>query len=343
MTQFAARLCKTPVSFITLYDQNFELLKVQSDLKKQLTPADLSFCRYALPGNDVLVVNDTLVDNRFRGQSSTIGGHKVRFYAAAPMVTRAKLPVGMLCVMDYKPHVLSMQERITFGLLAKHIINLMELKMSVNLLNQNFRELQRERKSHIDNELKLRSMFESLTDCYFLLRLNGEVLDFNRAAYEAVLAKCGIKLSYGLILADVMDADYRETFVCNMKVALNGKKKHFERLAKNKANERVWWGCTIEPIKNANGELMGVSFVARNINEQKLNEEKIVAQNQKLTRIAEIQSHDYRGPVASILGLMNLIEAEDYVAPKEYLLLLQQAVKDLDEKIHEVVDVVSKI
>ncbi|HEY8930321.1 MAG TPA: hypothetical protein VIM55_14070 [Mucilaginibacter sp.] len=40
---------------------------------------------------------------------------------------------------------------------------------------------------------------------------------------------------------------------------------------------------------------------------------------------------------------MNLIEAEDCVAPKEYLLLLQQAVKDLDEKIHEVVDVVSKI
>ncbi len=79
--------------------------------------------------------------------------------------------------------------------------------------------------------------------------------------------------------------------------------------------------------------------MARNINERKLNEEKLKQQNQVLGRIAEIQSHEYRGPVANIIGLLELIEAEDYHVAKDYLIMLQKAVKNLDEKICEVVGI----
>ena len=71
---------------------------------------------------------------------------------------------------------------------------------------------------------------------------------------------------------------------------------------------------------------------------EKLNENKIIAQNAALLKIAEIQSHDYRGPLASILGLMNLIADDDYIASKEYLIMLHKAVNNLDEKIHGVVN-----
>ena len=37
------------------------------------------------------------------------------------------------------------------------------------------------------------------------------------------------------------------------------------------------------------------------------------------------------------MGLMNIIKDDEYVSPKEYLLLMEAAISKLDEKIHLVV------
>lgn len=66
-------------------------------------------------------------------------------------------------------------------------------------------------------------------------------------------------------------------------------------------------------------------------------EQKIVAQNQSLINIAYIQSHEYRGPLTSIISMMNPIKEEDYLPPVEYLQLLESAINKLDEKIQDIV------
>ncbi len=63
----------------------------------------------------------------------------------------------------------------------------------------------------------------------------------------------------------------------------------------------------------------------------------IECQNRALTDIARIQSHDIRGPLTSIMGLMNMIKDDEYRSPKAYLQLMETAVATLDEKIHSVV------
>jgi len=55
--------------------------------------------------------------------------------------------------------------------------------------------------------------------------------------------------------------------------------------------------------------------------------------NEALNNIAYIQSHELRKPVASILGLINVIESDDYQSDKDTLLQLEAAAKDLDVKI----------
>jgi hypothetical protein len=52
--------------------------------------------------------------------------------------------------------------------------------------------------------------------------------------------------------------------------------------------------------------------------------------NDALKNIAYIQSHELRKPLASILGLVNVIKAEDYTADKEALHKLEIAAKELD-------------
>jgi GAF domain-containing protein len=65
--------------------------------------------------------------------------------------------------------------------------------------------------------------------------------------------------------------------------------------------------------------------------------QQVELQNNALKDIAFIQSHEFRGPLSTIIGLMNVIKDEGYESPKEYLLMMEDAVSKLDEKIHMVV------
>lgn len=65
----------------------------------------------------------------------------------------------------------------------------------------------------------------------------------------------------------------------------------------------------------------------------------ILEENRKLKEIAQIQSHKVRKPVASILGLIALIDKNQcHEEQAEFLDALEIATNELDEVIHEIVD-----
>jgi len=76
---------------------------------------------------------------------------------------------------------------------------------------------------------------------------------------------------------------------------------------------------------------------------------KVIHQNNKLTKknnellndallkIAHIQSHQIRKPLASILGLMNIIKASNYHADRELLEKMDQVAHELDQRIRDVI------
>jgi tetratricopeptide (TPR) repeat protein len=59
--------------------------------------------------------------------------------------------------------------------------------------------------------------------------------------------------------------------------------------------------------------------------------------NDALLKIAHIQSHHIRQPLASILGLMNIIKAHNYEVDKEVLQKMDTAAHDLDQRIRDVI------
>jgi len=94
------------------------------------------------------------------------------------------------------------------------------------------------------------------------------------------------------------------------------------------------------PIIDDNGEIIGVSCIARNITQQKKQFQKIRQQNEKLREIAWIQSHKVRGPVASILGLSSLFDHREASTEHNQDILEQvtRVTHELDKIIKEVVD-----
>ncbi len=65
--------------------------------------------------------------------------------------------------------------------------------------------------------------------------------------------------------------------------------------------------------------------------------QQVERQNKALKDIAFIQSHEFRGPLSTIMGLMNIIKDEDYTSPKENLIVMEEYIAKLDQKIVKVV------
>jgi GAF domain-containing protein len=64
---------------------------------------------------------------------------------------------------------------------------------------------------------------------------------------------------------------------------------------------------------------------------------KIESQYAALRKIAYVQSHEVRAPLCNALGVMNLIKDDNYEADKEYLVIMDDALRQLDTKIHAIV------
>jgi PAS domain S-box-containing protein len=298
----------------------------------------ISFYNNAEPSEEILIIEDTHSNQHFSEIKRTIVTEIPRFYAAAPLVTKQGVRIGALCLMDQNPHPAGQENELNLKILSQYIISMLETKLNLSTFQKSFSALTRAREEAISNEIKLRALFESLTDVYVFLDMSGQILDFNQAAYDYILKFQGKKMIRGSYTANYLNHVDNAAYI-----ALNGKRVSQEMLSYADVNERVWWDSIFEPVRNKNGAMMGVSFIARNINNRKMDSEKILKQNAILKTIAHIHSHEYRGPVSAILGLMNLIEADQQTMSEEYLVMLRKAVNQLDEKTYTVINLISDL
>ena len=77
----------------------------------------------------------------------------------------------------------------------------------------------------------------------------------------------------------------------------------------------------------------------KDFTEQKKAQLKIIEQNKRLREIAQISSHEFRKPVASILGLVQLFDKENQHSSfnKEIIDFLAITANELDAVIHTIV------
>lgn len=92
------------------------------------------------------------------------------------------------------------------------------------------------------------------------------------------------------------------------------------------------------PLHDSDNNIIGVGCLVRNITEYVENARKIEAQNRALKEIAHMQSHDVRGPVATMKGLLQLINAKtiEQEETENLLQLLEKQLDELDKAIHAI-------
>ncbi len=118
-TRLAAAAFRVPIALVTLVDRERQWFKSHVGIAHREMPRALAFCSHAIALDDMLVVHDTLHDERFAAHPHVMDAPHVRFYAGQPLHSVDGLPLGTLCIIDTVPHDFGAAERRMLGDLAR--------------------------------------------------------------------------------------------------------------------------------------------------------------------------------------------------------------------------------
>lgn len=103
LTRLAKRMFNVPIALVTLVDVNRQWFKSSVGLDASETPRDISFCGHAILGDDVFLVPDATLDERFHDNPLVVGDPYIRFYAGCPLNASNGTKLGTLCIIDSDP------------------------------------------------------------------------------------------------------------------------------------------------------------------------------------------------------------------------------------------------
>lgn len=225
---------------------------------------------------------------------------------------------------NYFPH--EVQEAMRLTALAYHAKN-------------NFAKAYQFQQFYIENYQKFFGQKVNLDLFNEQMRLNNENQQMERAF---LLEKQ--KQTEELVLSHRM---FNIIFIAALAISVAGalilfrKNKTIEKLNRELLNHEKEILAQAEELKATNEEIEAInSNLERLVAERS---ERLLDQNQKLTDYAYFNAHKVRGPLARILGLINVFEKElAQHTLHEYSTMLKQAGQELDKSINEINRILEK-
>lgn len=215
---------------------------------------------------------------------------------------------------------------------------------SVNLLFKGLHNTIRNEKEAHDklarSEQNLKSLINNTTDLIWSLDRNLNFITCNESfivfakQYHGCFAETQETLGKWLDIGSVTKWDeyYRK--------ALSGEKFSTDIDFILPAGKRYIANVSFNPIVNGNGEIACIGCFAQEMTQRRMYEEKIQNQNGKLKEIAFLTSHSLRSPMVNIMGLVEILDTENFNNPenKRPIEFIHNSVLNLDKVVHEIVE-----
>ncbi|MFD2144810.1 sensor histidine kinase [Mucilaginibacter antarcticus] len=142
LAALASAICQVPIALITFIDEKRQWFKAHHGTDITENMRELSFCTHLLAsGDDLMIVPDATQDERFVQNPMVTGPTKIMFYAGVPLVNEDGHALGSLCMVDQQTHVLSPYQVDALKTLATQVMDKLELRRKVRLLEKTNQEL----------------------------------------------------------------------------------------------------------------------------------------------------------------------------------------------------------
>ena len=177
ITKLCAELTDSPISYISLIDEDRNWFKSHFGLPLKEDPRENSFCGHAINyPKDIFIVPNTLKDERFFDNPLvTNEAINARFYAGVPILSKSGLPLGSLCIFDTKPKKITEQQKGYLMQMSKQVALLMEyhkstiqLKREIKTLESKYDLLQKLPEAILDKRNSPLTLIEDIVERYLL-------------------------------------------------------------------------------------------------------------------------------------------------------------------------------
>ena len=189
----------------------------------------------------------------------------------------------------------------------------------------------------METTLQQSAILDNIPDMAWLKDVNSRYIAVNEQFLK--ISGCKLEDVIGKTDYDVWDKQYAEKYRRDdQEVIHTGMRRQVEELQEDR-NGREYWVETIKtPIRNAQGEVIGTTGIAREITERKKAEferERLIAEleakNAELERFTYTVSLDLKSPLVTITGFLSYLEKDARSGDYDKLK------KDLD-RIHQAAD-----
>jgi diguanylate cyclase (GGDEF)-like protein/PAS domain S-box-containing protein len=273
LVQAASLACGVPVSLISLLDHDRQWFKANVGLPGVTqTHRDLAFCAHAVLGDEVMEVPDALLDTRFHDNPLVASDPNIRFYAGVPLRMPGGQAIGTLCVIDKVPRALDDSQRAVLRCLGE--------------VAQRALEQRRQARAFIESENRYRALVEDQTELISLATPEG-VLSFVNQAY-ALAHQSTPQAMMGRNLLEFVPEAQREVVsehlrqVCSTRDILRG-----ENPLEMADGQVRWFSWTNRAIVDVSGEVKALHSVGRDFTEQKLAQDRLRDEGQRIANILE--------------------------------------------------------
>lgn len=186
------------------------------------------------------------------------------------------------------------------------------------------------------SETMLRALYDSRSEASTFIDKDFRIVFNNKLAQEITKSIFGKEALKGDKNLDFMIPALREEFHDYYKRVLEGESIQVEKEYLDK-----WWRFSLYPVYDSENNIIGIADNVKDVTGRVQNELKIRKQNESLKKIAWQQSHEVRRPLATILGLCDLLSTDENATveqQQQYINYILQSVRELDTIIHKIVD-----
>jgi len=255
---------------VNLVDTTRQFFKAEVGLGVRTTPLETAFCAHALLEDDVLVIPDATKDSRLDCNPLVKQAPHLRAYAGALLKTSAGLPIGTICVLDYRPREFTEAQIKMLRFLAKQTMTQLELRRTIAKQD---RLLQQTKLAELQ-QMKFERVVTQASDFIGIADLDGQVTYLNAAARRIV------GLTYDQspprYVDDYIAPEDRQIFNDEVKASVRRgetceRELHLTNYGTGKSIPAL---CTMFPLREADGNVVGYGVVTKDITMKKVEEER---------------------------------------------------------------------